>query len=225
VTWEPKYAPAPVVTWDSSGNPKPIPNLEAFMHDLFHEPMTLPAVEAPKTPGSGRSGSTPQMEEYKEKDKPGAATAVDAATWQVTKKFAEPGVNMNNPHNMWSDKDEKVVYQSQWFRHTITVFDHDTGTHIRDLDVGESPAHILTRPGKEGNDNLIIGLNGANSMEELAPAATSVVRKIPGDRAPDLDPDEPPPTYAVGAVDGTVEVSLAESAAQRPVNRLAHHFL
>ena len=179
VTWEPRYAPVPVLTWDASGAPKPIANLEAYMHDLFHEPMTLPAVEAPKVPGVGEVWVDTQMEEYNEKHKPGASTAVDATTWQVTKKFAEPEIDMNNPHNMWSDKDEKVIYQSQWFRHTITVFDRDTGAHIRDLDVGQSPAHIVTRPGAEGNDNLIIGLNGANAMEELAPGATSVVRKIP----------------------------------------------
>ena len=55
------------------------------MHDLFHEPMTLPAVEPPKTPGVGEVWVDTQMEEYKEKDKPGA---LDKAG-QVIKKLFE----------------------------------------------------------------------------------------------------------------------------------------
>jgi hypothetical protein len=37
---------------------------------------------------------------------------VTSISEQVTKKFVQPGINMNNPHNMWSDRDEKVIYQS-----------------------------------------------------------------------------------------------------------------
>ena len=64
------------------------------------------------------------------KTKPGTATAVDASSWKVTNKVAlssshRPG--LNNPHNMWTDRDQTVIYQTEWFDHYLSVFDRKTG--------------------------------------------------------------------------------------------------
>ena len=44
----------------------------------------------------------------------------------MTKKVALPQVNMNNPHNMWTDKDQTVIYQTEWFNNKLDVFDRET---------------------------------------------------------------------------------------------------
>ena len=57
----------------------------------------------PTTPGVGEVWIDTEYEKTAGKTKPGTATAVDATTWKVTKKVALPQINMNNPHNMWTD--------------------------------------------------------------------------------------------------------------------------
>ena len=34
---------------------------------------------------------------------------------------------MNNPHNMWTNSDQTVIYQTQWFSNKLTVFNRITG--------------------------------------------------------------------------------------------------
>ena len=43
------------------------------------------------------------------KDKPGPATNVNAATWKVTRKVALRQIDMNNAHNMWTDRSETLI--------------------------------------------------------------------------------------------------------------------
>ena len=50
---------------------------------------------------------------------------MDATTWTVTKKVALPQINMNNPHNMWTDRNQTVIYQTQWFDTKLTVFNRE----------------------------------------------------------------------------------------------------
>ena len=56
-----------------------------------------------------------QFEETESKSKPGTATAIDTTDWEVNKKVSLPDYNMNNPHNMWTDRDQSVIYQTEWF--------------------------------------------------------------------------------------------------------------
>ena len=39
---------------------------------------------------------------------------------------------MNNPHNMWTDKDEKYIYQTEWFSNMLDVFNRKTAARPPD---------------------------------------------------------------------------------------------
>jgi len=116
-----------------------------------------------------------QMEQYAGKTKPGSITAVNTENWTVSKKFALPQIDLNNPHNMWTDRAHKVVYVNEWFGDKVNVVDRVTGQVIRRLTVGPSPAHVMTRT---DTDQLHIGLNGGNAVVEAAPGATKIDRRI-----------------------------------------------
>ena len=83
---------------------------------------------------------------------------------------------MNNPHNMWTDIDQKLIYQTQWFDTKLTVFDRTTGKLVRNIDVGEAPAHVMTRV---DTDQVHVSINGEGDVVELSPGAKY-------DRAPAL---------------------------------------
>ena len=57
----------------------------------------------------------------------------------MSKKVALPQLNMNNPHNMWTDKDQTVIYQTEWFSNKLDVFDRETLELIRQVTVGPGP--------------------------------------------------------------------------------------
>ncbi|MEP6890805.1 MAG: copper oxidase, partial [Nitrospirota bacterium] len=109
------------------------------------------------------------------KTKPGTALAVDASTWKVTKRVALPTINMNNPHNMWTDKDQTVIYQTQWFDHMLTVFNRETGALVRNIHVGDAPAHVMTRV---DTDQVHVSLNGEDAVIELNPGTMQHSRRI-----------------------------------------------
>lgn len=58
-TWDPTYAPVPVLAHDQNGNPVPVANLDEFLDGYFNEPVTLPKATAPSLRVSAKSGSTP----------------------------------------------------------------------------------------------------------------------------------------------------------------------
>ena len=175
-SWNPIQPPAPILQYDEAGNPVLIPNLDAYFDKKFKYPRTLaPGDKKPTTPGVGEFWIDTEMEEWAGKDKVGSATRVNAENWSIDRKIGAPGINMNNPHNMWTDKDYKYLYQSEWFDDEIDVFDRETGEHVRTTQVGNNPAHIMTKP---GSDELVVGLNAGNEIVEVAPGGTHVTRKI-----------------------------------------------
>jgi DNA-binding beta-propeller fold protein YncE len=174
--WDPSYAPAPVLAYNNRGKAKLVPNLDVFMQKRFREPIVQPPLFKPDTPGIGEVWVDLQYEMTKSKTKPGTATAVDVSDCTVSKKFGLPAIDMNNPHNMWTDRAQKLIYQTQWFSNKLTVFDRATGEHIRSIVVGDAPAHVMTRV---DTDQIHVGLNGADSVVELAPGATKIDRVIP----------------------------------------------
>ncbi len=181
-SWMPRYAPAPIIVHDSSGAPNVIPNLEEFFHRYFHEPIAIPAItdaSHPRVPGVGEVMQSTQMEEFNEKTYPGAVTFIDASTWKVARKFGLPSINngggLDNPHNQWVNRDESVVYSDEWFSNKTTSFDRFTGQFLHSTVVGESPAHVMTR---SGTDELIVGVNGGNSLAELAPGGGSIEKQF-----------------------------------------------
>lgn len=137
---------------------------------------TLEGPFKPAERGVGEVWVNLEYEKTAGKTKPGTATAVDADTWKVTKKFALPQVNLNNPHNMWTDRAQDVIYTTQWFSNKLTVFDRITGHVLQDIAIGESPAHVMTRV---DTDQVHVTLNGEDAVIELAPGGTHVQRRIP----------------------------------------------
>ena len=130
----------------------------------------------PSVAGVGEVWVDTEYENTAGKTKPGTATAVDATTWHVTKKASLPEINMNNPHNMWTDKDQTVIYQTQWFSNKLAVFDRETLKLLRNIHVGDAPAHVMTRV---DTDQVHVSVNGDDHVVELSPLGENLDRKIP----------------------------------------------
>ncbi|GKS63975.1 hypothetical protein YTPLAS72_12790 [Nitrospira sp.] len=160
--WQPKYPPVPVIAYDVSGAEVPVPNLNTLLQS---EPVNAKAqLQNPTTPAIGEIWVDTQFELTSGKSKPGTATAIDGKTWALTKKIALPETNMNHPHNMWTDRDQKVIYQTQWFDERVAVFDRKTGAFIRELNAGPAPSHVMTRA---NNDYVHVAQNGGNNVREF----------------------------------------------------------
>src|SRR5919112_3346094 len=117
-------------------------NLPTILSQRYGNDITLVPLSNPSIAGVGEVWIDTQFELTGAKTKPGTSTSVNVSSWEVTKKVALPEINMNNPHNMWSDKDQRVIYQTQWFDNKLTVFDRETGRLINNIAVGEAPAHV-----------------------------------------------------------------------------------
>ncbi|WP_256212124.1 copper oxidase [Nitrosomonas communis] len=153
-------------------------NLPNVLNARYGNDLALQPLNNPATPAVGEVWVATQFETTSGKTKAGTVSAINGADWQVRRKVAMPSINMNNPHNMWTDKDQNVIYAAQWFDSKLTVFDRETGELIRNVSVGEAPAHVMTLT---NNDHLHITNSGdtrTDSVMELAPLATNVLRRI-----------------------------------------------
>lgn len=185
VSWNPVQPPAPILQYNADGKPVLIPNLDAYFDQKFGYPRKLPALKAPTTPGVGETWIATQMEDYAGKEKHGSITKINVEDWTIDRKIAAPEINMNNVHNMWTDKNYKYLYGNEWFDSETDVFDRETGKFVRSLEVGPNPAHVMTRP---GNDNLTIGINAGTDIVEAAPGATKVIQRIHADPESGMTP-------------------------------------
>ncbi|SDY41228.1 copper oxidase [Nitrosomonas sp. Nm33] len=153
-------------------------NLPTMLNARYGNDIPLAPLENPKTPAVGEVLVATEFETTSGKQKPGTVSAVDGSSWQVTRKVALPSIDMNNPHNLWTDKDQNVIYVTQWFDSKLAVYDRQTGKLIRNVSVGESPAHVMTLP---DSDRVHVTNNGDtqnDSVMELAPLATEVLRTV-----------------------------------------------
>jgi len=153
-------------------------NLPAVLNARYGNDIALAPLQNPAAPAIGEIWAATQFEMTAGKEKPGTVTAVDGNTWQVTRKVALLSIKMNNPHNMWTDRDQNVIYVTQWFDKKLTVYDRKTGALIRNVSVGEAPAHVMTLT---DTDRLHITNNGdtrTDSVMELSPLATQVLRRV-----------------------------------------------
>ncbi len=174
--WNPHYPPAPILMYDAAEQPVLVPLLDSFYNSKFSEGVTLPALnQRPSVPGVGEVWIDTQMEGYAGKVKSGAATKVDVVNWTVARKVALPQINMNNPHNMWSDRAGQYIYQTEWFSDRLTVFNRTTGQLVRTIQVGPDPSHVMTRT---DTDQLHVAINAGNAVVELSPGATQIDRRI-----------------------------------------------
>lgn len=155
-----------------------VANLDAVLSARYGNDTAKDALFNPATAAVGEVWVDTQFEKTRGKTKPGTATAVSGQTWKPTRKVALPQINMNNPHNMWTDKNQNLIYQTQWFDSKLTVFNRTTGQLLNNISVGESPAHVMTRT---DTDQLHVTLNGSpnnDSVVELAPMANGIQHRI-----------------------------------------------
>lgn len=153
-------------------------NLPAVLNARYGNDITLAALQNPATPAVGEVWVATQFETTSGKTKPGTVSAVSGANWQVTLKVGLPSIGMNNPHNMWTDRNQNLIYVTQWFDHKLTVFNRRTGAFVRNVSVGESPAHVMTRT---DTDQVHVTNNGdtrTDAVMELSPLARGVERRI-----------------------------------------------
>lgn len=168
--WHIAYPPLPIKT-----DLVPVLDLKAVLEARYGNDLPIPGPTKPSIAGIGEIWVDAEYEKTQNKTKPGTAVAVDAKTWKVTKRVALPDINMNNPHNMWTNRDQTRIYQTQWFSDKLTVFNRMTGRMIRNIRVGDSPAHVMTRV---DTDQIHTSLNGEGSVEEWNPNLT-FSRSIP----------------------------------------------
>lgn len=153
-------------------------NLPEVLDARYGNDIALEALHNPAIPAVGEVWVNTQFELTASKDKPGTATVLNGSNWLARRKVALPGIDMNNPHNMWTDRNQTLIYQTQWFDSKLTVFRRDTGALVRNISVGEAPAHVMTRV---DTDQVHVTLNGEedpDSVVELSPNATNVERRI-----------------------------------------------
>jgi DNA-binding beta-propeller fold protein YncE len=148
---------------------------QVLLSALNIENAPLPALYNPTTPGIGEVWVDAEYERTSRKTKPGTAIAVDVNTWKVTKRVSLPSINMNNPHNMWANRDQTVIYNTQWFGNELVAFNRITGRLIRNIDVGHAPAHVMTRV---DTDQVHVSLNGDDAVIELNPGRLDFSRRI-----------------------------------------------
>lgn len=153
-------------------------NLPAVLNARYGNDVVLEPLNNPATPGVGEVWVDTQFELTAGKEKPGTATAVSTSTWLPTRKVALPKINMNNPHNMWTDRNQTLIYQTQWFDSKLTVFERATGKLVKNISVGESPAHVMTRVDTDQVHVTVNGSTESQSVVELSPGARSVERRI-----------------------------------------------
>ncbi len=174
--WDPVYPPAPILMYDAAETPVLIPSLDAYYQSLFTEGVDLPALtQRPAVPGVGEVWIDAQMAMTAGKTKPGVATKIDVQNWTIARTVALPQINMNNPHNMWTDRNGNFIYQTEWFSDRLTVFDRRTGALVRTLQVGPDPSHVMTRV---DTDQLHVAINGGNQVVEVAPGGTGIDRRL-----------------------------------------------
>jgi DNA-binding beta-propeller fold protein YncE len=141
----------------------------------------------PASHGVGEAFVDTQFEMSAGKTKPGSLTGFDTGTWEMTKKFFLPQINLNNPHNMALSRDQNTIFQSQWSSDKVTAIDRETGKEMRTTDVGPSPSHVMRRP---GTDTLLVPNNGGNRLVELDPEGKKVIKSYLT-QAPGQDPAFP----------------------------------
>jgi DNA-binding beta-propeller fold protein YncE len=187
VVWDPQFPQAPIMTYHGDGSPNLIPNLHEYYQEKYSFPQTLKAPPKPDVQGVGEALVDTQFEMSAGKTKPGSITAFDTSTWEMTKKLFLPEINLNNPHNMAVSRDQKTLFQSQWFSNKVTAVDLATGKALHSTEVGPSPSHVMRRPGSE---TLLVPNNGGNRVVELDPTGGKVIRSY-FTQAPGEDPAFP----------------------------------
>ncbi len=108
-------------------------------------------------------------------DKPGTITVVNTDTWDIERKIALPEINMNHPHNMWTDTKNEVIYQTEWFGSEMAIIDRESGELIKEVFTGQSPSHVMTSP---TTDKIYVAVNGEETVNEFDSDTFEMTRQI-----------------------------------------------
>ncbi len=141
-----------------------------------------PAEITPSTDGVGEVWINTQFERTVGKnfdgtpsDKPGTITILNTDTWDIERKIALPEINMNHPHNMWTDTKNEVIYQTEWFGSEMAIIDRESGELIKEVFTGQSPSHVMTSP---TTDKIYVAVNGEETVNEFDPDTFEMTRQI-----------------------------------------------
>ena len=159
-------------------------NLRAVLEGRYGQDIALDALANPATPGVGEVWVDTQFEQTAGKTKPGTITVLDASDWTIKRKIALPQINMNHPHNIWSNQDQSIIYQTQWFDDKLTFINQKNGKLIKNIQIGNSPSHVMTVP---GSDEITVAINGENGVVRIPAGST-----VPEFMMPTQLPGQPP---------------------------------
>ncbi|PTN11040.1 multicopper oxidase domain-containing protein [Nitrosomonas aestuarii] len=151
-------------------------NLQAVLESRYGQDIVLGPLSKPVTPGIGEVWINTQFEKTASKTKPGTITVLDTTNWTVKRKIALPGINMNHPHNMWVDRNQATVFQTQWFDNKLTFINQSNGQMIDNIQIGDSPSHVMTMP---DSDDITVAINGENRIVTIPAGTTTPVSSIP----------------------------------------------
>ncbi|MCV0401493.1 MAG: multicopper oxidase domain-containing protein [Nitrosopumilus sp.] len=164
---------------NSTGNGPAAEDVEGLQLDLV---IPNPTVIPPDVSGIGDVWVNTQFERTLNKnhdgtpsDKPGTISIVETNTWTIERKIALPEINMNHPHNMWTDSEQEVVYQTQWFGNEMAVIDVESGELITEVFTGQSPSHVMTSP---TTDKIYVAVNGEETVNEFDPETLEMTRQL-----------------------------------------------
>ena len=168
--YQPTYPNVPVRVYSGGnlvGTDASLPLLGDAIVGQGYDGKVIPTQVKPSIKGVGdvwvdtqfelTAGKTPKF--------PGTISVVDATNnWEVTRKIALPAQKMNNGHNMWPSHNQQRIYQTEWHGTSLFVLDRVTGTFLQEIEVGNDPAHVMTRVDTE---QVHVGLNGEDGVVEL----------------------------------------------------------
>ena len=125
----------------------------------------------PRESGIGEVWLDAQFQIVDGKEKPGTVVVIDAETWRVKRVIADK--HLNNPHNLWLSDDKNSVLQTNWFDKYLSIIDRYSGLVLKNVYVGESPAHVMTARGK-----VYVTLQGADGIAVLDGTTFTVLKTI-----------------------------------------------
>lgn len=117
----------------------------------------------PAVPGIGEVWVDTQFETVPDQTdsrgvlKPGTITVVDAGTFTVEREIngldPDAAERWNNPHNMWTDTSQSIIYNTHWFGKWLNKIERASGDILTTIVVGDAPTHVVTNP-NEASDQF-----------------------------------------------------------------------